>query len=454
MGDFTHNASPGGLSTGTDDRVRRSRALLLVLVVALALRVSLWTAYSPVTYNDTGSYRRLAVSVQQGFKRYDGTRTPGYPAFLVLFRSDRAAWLAQMALGLGNTLLLFYLGWRLSGSAWFGGLAGLAHTLNLGQLFFEANLITETLATFWVLLTLAGTVVWLTRRKPWRGVYPLLLSAGLGISASLACLTRPLFIFLPFWVLPFLALDRWGGRLRIRWTYGLAFLLPVLVLLGAWVNFIHDRFRVWSLSAMTGYHLVQHTGHYFEHLSDEHAALRDTYLTFRKEQIKRTGTQTNAIWEAIPAMQEATGLSFYSLSRRLTQLSFRLILDHPDLYLSNVLEGWWLFWRAPFYWSPDALQQPALGRPLGALILAQRGTLFAANLVFVVTSLLALAWRPIRRRWGLGAPHLLLAGSIWIASIVQTLLDHGDNPRFLVPLQSLVVLWVLWIGARTLFSER
>jgi len=32
------------------------------------------------------------------------------------------------------------------------------------------------------------------------------------------------------------------------------------------------------------------------------------------------------------------------------------------------------------------------------------------------------------------------------ASILQTLLDHGDNPRFLVPLQSLVVLWVLWFG--------
>jgi phosphotransferase system glucose/maltose/N-acetylglucosamine-specific IIC component len=39
--------------------------------------------------------------------------------------------------------------------------------------------------------------------------------------------------------------------------------------------------------------------------------------------------------------------------------------------------------------------------------------------------------------------YACLAGTIWIASILQTLLDHGDNPRFLVPLQSLVVLWVL-----------
>jgi len=39
---------------------------------------------------------------------------------------------------------------------------------------------------------------------------------------------------------------------------------------------------------------------------------------------------------------------------------------------------------------------------------------------------------------------LLLAGNIWVASIVQSLLDHGDNPRFLVPLQSLVILWLIW----------
>jgi hypothetical protein len=39
----------------------------------------------------------------------------------------------------------------------------------------------------------------------------------------------------------------------------------------------------------------------------------------------------------------------------------------------------------------------------------------------------------------------MLLGNIWIASILQTLIDHGDNPRFLVPLQSLVVLWVALI---------
>ncbi len=122
----------------------------------LLLRGGLFAVYQPVSYSDTGSYRRLAASIQNGWEKYDGTRTPGYPMLLAAAGPDEAVWITQMALGVFITLLFFSLGYQLSGQAWFGGLAALAHTLNLGQLFFEANLITETLATFWVIVTLTG----------------------------------------------------------------------------------------------------------------------------------------------------------------------------------------------------------------------------------------------------------------------------------------------------------
>jgi hypothetical protein len=34
--------------------------------------------------------------------------------------------------------------------------------------------------------------------------------------------------------------------------------------------------------------------------------------------------------------------------------------------------------------------------------------------------------------------------AVWVASLLQTLLDHGDNPRFSVPIQTLVVFVVLY----------
>jgi hypothetical protein len=228
------------------------------------------------------------------------------------------------------------------------------------------------------------------------------------------------------------------------------FLIPALLILWAWVSFIQERYNIWNLTVMSGFHLVQHTGNYFELLPDEEAPLRDTYLKYRQIQIDETGSQVNTIWDAIPEMQQVSGLSFYSLSRKLSDLSLQLIRARPDLYLKHAASGWWLFWRAPVYWSPEALPWPALGQGLESLILLERIALVGANLLFVVTSLAALASKRLRRAWNFQASLWCLAGAVWIASILQTLVDHGDNPRFLVPLQSVVVLWVLWIVVESL----
>jgi hypothetical protein len=262
-----------------------------VLAVSLAVRLGLWLLYQPVAYSDTASYRRLAQAVLRGFERYDGTRTPGYPLILALFGPDERVWLAQMGMGVLVSLLLFYMGWQISGRAWFGGLAGLAHSLNLQQLLFEPNLLSETASTLWVILSVAGVVLWYyrpERRSPW-------LAAATGLAASLAWLTRPLFIYLPFWIFLFLVVSPgkrwknfgWGGsvmgvKAEIEqqaahpWPGAplaslVAFLIPVVLCFGVWIGFIHERYNQWGLSTMTGYHMIQHTGEFFEYIPDEFA---------------------------------------------------------------------------------------------------------------------------------------------------------------------------------------
>ena len=118
------------------------------LLSAFCSRLLIILLYQPVAYGDTPSYRRLADTVLHGFAGYDGTRTPGYPVFLALVGNDQHVWLAQLLLGFITTLLIFFIGWKLTDKPWFGGLLALAHTLNLGQLFFESNLLTESLTTF------------------------------------------------------------------------------------------------------------------------------------------------------------------------------------------------------------------------------------------------------------------------------------------------------------------
>jgi hypothetical protein len=422
----------------------------LVLAVAILLRVVLFAAYPAVPYSDTASYRRSAEAVLGGFKVYDGTRTPGYPAFMALVGPDRAVYAVQLVLGLIITLIWFYIGWKISRKPFFGALMALGHTLNPGQIFFEANLLTETLATFWLMMALLGAFVWLSwprRRSIW-------LALGMGLTAALAVLTRPVFIFMPVWLAVFLAFLFEEKKLHFDWRPLVGVLLPAILLVGGWMQWINARYHMFSLTTMSGYHLIQHTGYYFEDVPDEYADLREVYLEYREERMAERGTQGNTIWDAIPAMQAVSGLSFYDLSRTLQKISVQLILTHPWEYLSRVLRGWWLFWRAPVYWSREAVASPGLASALGTAILGARGLLFGANLLFVLTSAAALVSKRLRQLWQIQPFHWLLAGSVWATSAVSSILDHGDNPRFLVPLQSLVVFWVLWIGFNALLAWR
>jgi 4-amino-4-deoxy-L-arabinose transferase-like glycosyltransferase len=440
---------------------------ILIVLAAFCVRGWLWLSYGPASYSDTHSYRRLANAIHNPeWKGYDGTRTPGYPLWMALLGRDKNVYLGQLALGLATTLLLFYLGWQVSGRAWFGGVVALAHTFNLGQVFFEADLLTETPTTFWITLTLAGTAFWLyhpRRRSVW-------LACGLGFATTAAALTRPLFIFLPFWILLFLVIEE--RRLHLNFLTlrrAIAYMLPVVILFGVWVNFIHSRFHDWALTTMTGFHLVQHTGSYFEYVPDKYAGLRDTYIKYRDAQIAQHGTQANAIWDAIPEMTKVSGMTFFDLNRTLQRISVQLILKHPDLYLKASLVGWWMFWRPPFYWQPEAFRWQGMAAAIRPAVWLERLALFGANLVFILLSLAAAGlalWPKTAMQQqsaisrlrstisGMPAFFWCLAGAIWISSILQTLLDHGDNPRFLVPLQSLVVMWVLWLAVRAFKSWR
>ncbi len=448
----------------------RSRIFWLIVVAGVALmeRLLVVLLYQPVTYSDTPSYRRLADAVLNHFTNYDGTRTPGYPVFLALTGTDQRAWLVQLLMGFITTLLLFYIGWTLTNKAWFGGVIALAHTLNLGQLFFESNLLSESLTTFLLILTMAGVLVWLVQPKP----HTLYLEFSLGLISGITLLVRPLFIYLPFFLLVFLWLESRLDEHEAKqaeeatanvvkmpatyrpWHRGVAFLIPVLLLLGGWIFFIHKEFNQWSLTTMTGYHLVQHTGSFFEYVPDEYASLRDTYIKYRDAHIAEYGTQTNAIWDAIPEMSRVSGYSFYGLSRVLTRISIQLIMKHPLLFIKSAFMGWWMFWRAPVYWSAMAFRLPMLTPLINLVIQIQRVGLIVTNLFFVIASLyfafiagLSALCRKVSplARWFHNPTQVaflwMLLTNIWIASILQTLLDHGDNPRFLVPMQSLVVLW-------------
>ncbi len=425
-------------------------AATLVAGFGVLERLGLWFAYQPIPYPDTGSYQRLAGVLRQlTLEGYDGTRVPGYPAFLALLGQEPArVWLAQMGLGLLTSLLLFWMTWRTTRRASLAAAVGLAYHLIPAEFLFEANLLTETLTTFLVTLGLA-LMVGLRQARALGSRLALAFSAG--VVSSLAGLVRPQFYVLPVWLLPFAAACEraWGRRARLS----AAFCLGPLILLGGWLLYIWQTYHFLSPTTMGGYSLVQHTGNWFELLPDEHAAIRDTYLRYRDARIAERGNQTNAIWDAIPELSQVSGLGFYDLSREMQRLSLLLIREHPDLYLRSVVEGWIGFWKAPVYWQPEAMSPAGVRAAFAVWALLGRVVCLAANAVFLVLAAAAVVSGRARQRLGVDGYALMVGGGVLFVSLVQTLVDHGDNPRFLVPMQMAVIYVVIrqlahWFAGR------
>ena len=404
-------------------------------------RLGLILVYGPVEYADPRSYLRIAWALaEKGWAGYDGTRVPGYPIFLnLLGRDPQALWLTQSAMGLAISLMLFWILWRatrdlrpaLAGGLLYHGLAAMV--------LFEANLITETLTAFLLLASLLALVE-LGAGHPPRMRHALALLCGL--LASLAAMVRPLFFILPAIYLPFvwwLAGGELRERIRLTATYCL---LPALIL-GGWLLYMQRAYHTLAPTAMGGFHMVQHTGEFFELLPDSEAPIRETYLRYRDQRMAQRGSQANTIWDAIPELQRVSGLGFYDLSREMARLSWWLIRNYPALYLRNVLQGWIAFWKAPVYWDSSALRLPALLPVFEAWILASRAVALAFNALFLLLSLAGLLWRPLRRVMAGWPPLLAATATLWLVSVVQAFADHGDNPRFLVPLQMMVVYVVL-----------
>jgi 4-amino-4-deoxy-L-arabinose transferase-like glycosyltransferase len=414
-----------------------------LLLLALLVRTALLLTYQPVEFGDSASYLRLAEAIRGvGDRGYDGTRVPVYPIFIaLLYMQPKAIWFGQMVLGLLTSLMLYWIMMKLTGNDRLGFLLGAAYTLIPGQFLFEAALLTETLTTFFIVAGLACLVGLKDSSSIWRS---LLLAGLLGFVASAAGLTRPLFFPITLLLLPFVWWASGGARRARIAVTGMYALLPLL-LQGGWLLYMESHWHVASPTAMAGYSMVQHTGGYFEYLPDRYAAIRDTYIQYRDAQVAARGVQTNAIWEAIPAISEASGLGFYELSREMGRLSWLLIREHPGLYLRNVLEGWIAFWKAPVYWQPDLIYPAAARSLLEALAVVGRGISVIVNFGFLILSVSAPFSHRIRQ--SLEQRPVILAGAsmVWLTSLVQTLLDHGDNPRFLVPLQMVVFFVIIMV---------
>ena len=418
---------------GTLERRLDLRAGAIIVVVWLVTRAALACAYLPVTPLDSETYLQLAGQLGHlDFSDYIGQRTPGYPLLLMAVGSHfTMLWFLQACLSLVAALLMFRIV-RGNGGAW--GLAigvALTYLLALNTLFYEAAVLTETLSACLLILVsylFLGAV---------RTGMTLRASVGIGLAAALLALTRPAYVFM----VPLLGLLLCFARGRYRLAQVVVFVVVAGLPVGGWMAFNKAQIGHFSLTSLLGYNLSNHTGAFMEKAADEHALFRDIYLKYRKIKMQATGSHPMTVFWARDELKQASGLGEVELSARFQRISVELIARHPDLYLSSVVKAWASFWAVPRFGQDDVLGPPAVKIWLDGIGKIQHALLRLLNVVFLLSSLLMLFCVFRRRRSGLGeflAPAFM-ATVVLATSVVQALAEYGENPRYFIPSQPLVI---------------
>lgn len=413
----------------------------MLFLVWAATRAVLWVFYVPTTGMDTGTYQLLADQIAGlDFQHYNGQRTLGYPLLILLAQNNyMILWVIQSILGF-FTALLVYLLVRSHTGRWSWALAaGLLSLTALNLMFFEAAIVTETASAF-----LLAWVSYLFVRFI-QGGCRIRAALILGVMAAILVLTRPQFVFvillLPLLILVF-------THARARQAALVVFLMATVPVLG-WMAINKMTVGHFSLTTLLGYNLTNHSGSFIEYAPDEYSIIRDIYLKYRQQKLEQTGSHHMTVFWARQELLAASGLSEVELSSQLQKLSVELIKAHPGLYAKSVAKAWASFWMVPNYWELEKLGAVRLSEALHLIWAIQHPALRACNAFFLGMSVI-LTWQWLRHPEQASECYwvpLFLCWLVMAVSVVQSLVEYGENPRYFIPTQPLVLAAVIMAAA-------
>jgi hypothetical protein len=343
---------------------------------------------------------------------------------------------------------LYFMAMRLTGNKILSLILGLSYSISFQSLFFEAMILSETQAAFLLILSLYLLVVAFDRRK-----IALYVAAGVGVGT--AALTRPVFLFLAPLILIFLFL-----KLKINnesladiTRYLGGFLIPVIVLVGGWSLFNKVKVDYFGITTLAGYYLTDHSGAFIQNAPPEYAVIRDIYIAYRE----KTSSHIGEIWYVVPEMQKATGLSFSELSRVLTKMSIQLFIKYPGAYLIGVFRGWNDYWMPAFgYADYGSIRSIFLRKSVTYLSIIEMSLFFYLSSIF----LLIAVWTMVKAIFNprILDFNLLFVLIVFLASVLQSLLEYGENPRYALPFYPLllfvVITWLFYLFRDSLSDWR
>ncbi len=412
-------------------RNRFAASLTALIAISAVVRLIVMLSFRARASWDTDGYILAARAIASfDFRQYDGKRTPIYPLLMLLAGMDwDVVRLMQSLLGIAIASVMFTIVWRRTRSAIAAFAVGILCSIAVSELLFEQVIYSETLCTFWIVLSLLAYQRTIEASRIWN-------CASLGIAAALAGMTRPMFLFLgPLYFFFVCARTR-----KLRDARLALVLAPTLVLALGWSAFNKHTVNYFGVTTTTGYNLSNHSGAFMELAPPQYSNIADIYLRYRARQIQNLGTQAMTIWYAEGEIRRTTGLSYAQLSKQLTRMSVEMFAEHPLLYLASVGRAWMRFWGFNFY-NFIGFFRAGTSPFVYALLIVLGSFQLGINVAFLMIAAYSLA------RWIMGRASfdfdLGVIAVVLTGSVAQAFFEYGENVRYLAPLVPLTIYTVV-----------
>ncbi len=413
--------------------------MLVLIAISALVRLLIILNFRARASWDTPEFIVTARAIASlDWRQYDGKRTPIYPLLMLLAGMDwDVVRLIQSLLGIAIASMMFAIAWKRTRNVAASLVVGLLCSIAISELLFEQVIYSETLCTFWIVLSLLAYARICAGPKLWD-------YALLGVSAALAGMTRPMFLFLGPLYFCFLLIRARPLHLRKLRDARLVWILaPTFILALGWSAVNQRTINYFGVTTTLGFNLSNHSGAFMELAPPRYSKIADIYLRYRARQISTVGSQAMTYWYAESELKRATGLSSPELSKQFMRMSLEMFAEHPLLYLESVAQSWVRFWGFGFYDFIGFFRASTSGFVYALLVIG--GSLqLCINVAFLGIAAYSVS-RWMRRRgafdFELGVIAIVLAGSV-----VQAFLEYGENVRYLAPLVPLTVYTVVAFG--------
>jgi hypothetical protein len=418
------------------NRTLLQRPTLSLVLFCILVRVVIILLYRHVTiFPDTGDYIELGkLLFKFNLSGYSGVRTPGYPVLIALSANYLPLTVAlQILLGIGTTLYtyktLLVTGFRTTVALYVATILGnLLHVV-----FYETNILTETLTLFFITLLTYHTVKLF--KEGYKGFEQLFV---IGLLCGYLTLIKPFYFFLAPLIYGLYTLNRFSFRKIINPALSLPLLSCITFFGWSYVNYINTGHFV--STTYFGINVAQNCVQFAENVPEEYKNIGNIYARHREQAIKENKDVAMTIWDAQDDLQKETGLSLVELSSKLNDYGRAAIKQNKLGYAKQVLVSWIAFWGSDMYWNYEDFHSPWVRHPFLAIWYITKYLLIGCKIIFLLfTPMYVIRYFKTK----VIDTQSVLYALIIVTSMLQAVVAYGTNARYCFPFELLIVISVL-----------